>query len=123
MFFKRNDAAVKDEQKIVYIFKFTLKRDDDIFKIGITSRSDIHQRYLEVLLAFYQQFRYVPNSSIRRFSGCADAEAAEKKLLELGEPVNFQKKFAGYSEFRFINEEELLDAYDIIVKGKRSIDG
>lgn len=124
MFFKRNDVAVKDEQKIVYIFKFTLRRDDDIFKIGITSRSDVQQRYSEVLLAFYQQFRYVPNSSIRRFSGCNDAEAAEKELLQLGKPVNFQKKFSGYSEFRFVDEDELLEAYDIIVKGKqRSIDG
>ena len=124
MFFKRNDVAVKDEQKIVYIFKFTLRRDDDIFKIGITSRSDIQQRYSEVLLAFYQQFRYVPNSSIRRFSGCNDAEAAERELLQLGKPVNFQKKFSGYSEFRFVDEDELLEAYDIIVKGKqRSIDG
>lgn len=110
--------SVKDEQKIVYVFKLSLRRDDDIFKIGITSRSDVQQRYSEVLIAFYQQFRYVPNSSIRRFSSCADAESAEKQLLALGTPVNFQKKFAGYSEFRFINEDELLEAYDIIVKGK-----
>lgn len=118
MFFKADKKAIVNEDKVVYIFKFTLRRDDDIFKVGITSRDDVTQRFAEILIAFFNKHRYIPNCSIRRFSRCTDAESAEKELLSMFESVNFINKFNGYSEFIYADETELLDAYDKIVKGK-----
>ena len=117
MFYKRNDSAIINEDKVVYIFKFSLGWKDDIFKIGITKRENVNERYGEVLLAFFAKHRYIPNSSIKRFSRCTDAELAEKTLLGMFKQVNFQQKFNGYSEFVYANEDELILAYDKIVKG------
>ena len=119
MFYKANKKAIIDEDKVVYIFKFTLRRGDDIFKVGITKRDDITQRFGEIIVAFFTKHRYVPNCSIRRFSRCKDAEGAEKQLLSKFEQVNFINKFNGYSEFVYADEEELLVQYDAIVKGKK----
>jgi hypothetical protein len=118
MFFKANKKGIVNEDKVVYIFKFQLRRNDDIFKVGITSREDVTTRLGEILIAFFNKHRYIPNTSIRRFSRCENAEDAEKQLLSRFEQVNFINKFNGYSEFVYADEEELLEAYDEIVKGK-----
>ena len=119
MFYKTNKKAIVNEDKVVYIFKFTLRRGDDIFKVGITKRDDVTQRFGEVVIAFFTKHRYVPNSSIKRFSRCTNAEDAEKQLLSMFEQVNFITKFNGYSEFVYADEDELIEAYDKIVKGKK----
>lgn len=119
MFYKRNDSKVINEDKVVYIFKFSLGWKDEIFKVGITSRENVNDRYSEVLLAFFNQYRYVPNSSIKRFSRCTDAELVERELLGMFKQVNFQKKFNGYSEFVYADEDELILAYDKLVKGTK----
>lgn len=118
MFYKRSNKAIINEDKVVYIFKFSLGWKDDIFKVGITSRDDVNERYAEVIMAFFNKHRYVPNSSIKRFSRCVDAELAEKELLGMFKQVNFINKFNGYSEFIYADEDELILAYDKIVKGK-----
>lgn len=118
MFYQANRKAIVNEDKVVYIFKFSLGWKDDIYKVGITSREDINTRFGEILIAFFNKHRYVPNSSIKRFSRSVDAEGAEKQLLSMFEQVNFINKFNGYSEFIYADETELLEAYDKIVKGK-----
>jgi hypothetical protein len=116
MTISRNDKLAFDIE-VVYIFKFDLAYNDSIYKIGITTRDDIHKRFAEVMIAFYKQFRYVPSCSIRRFTTTERAKECEAELLKLGTPVNFQKNFSGYTEFRYVDEVKLLEAYDRIVKG------
>lgn len=118
MFYKRNDKAVVDENKVVYIFKFTLRKDDIIFKVGITKRDNVTVRLGEILVSFFNKHRYIPNTSMRRFSRCKNAEEAEKQILAEFEQVNFINKFNGYTEFIYADEDELVALYDKIVKGK-----
>lgn len=122
MFLKLDKSKI-EEKKSVYIFKFYLdwNNNDVVYKIGVTSREEVTSRLAEVVIGFFNMFRFIPKCTAIRFSSCSDAYGKEKELHKIFEnsAIRFHKKFSGSSEFFQIeDEDELLSRYDLLVKGK-----
>ena len=144
-------------------FKFPEVRDDDgellheeflAYKIGITDRR-VKERFSEVLMSMYDQFRFVPEATIKRYSTVNGYRKMEKVMHKFYEKNNYHRilmnqsqthrqdtdnkqniyigsykshgakwnRVSGYTEF-FINidEDELLENYDILKKKLQKIE-
>lgn len=107
------------EEGIVYIFKFVLDCGTVVYKIGITGREEVYDRLSEILIHFLKVYRYVPRTSMKKFSKCKHNRLVEETLhKEFAEySYKFDKKFGGYTEyFSGLDEEVLISRYEELIK-------
>ena len=99
----------------LYIFKFTLKCGTVLHKVGITHRINAVERMMEVLQAFFNKYRYVPQCELRRdrkMIGVGSVESHMHKILDEWH-YKFNKPFSGSTEFfHSIDESVLFDYID-----------
>jgi hypothetical protein len=102
----------KDNAKsgIVYIMKMVLDDDIVIYKIGVTSRRTVYERFFENLSAFFMSYRYIPRTTLIKHSRTTDYFKAEKMLHNeyAGYSYTFDKKFSGCTEYVKIEDIDTL---------------
>jgi len=99
----------------VYVFRFVLECGTIVHKVGLCHSNRATDRMMEVLLSFYNAYRYVPMCRLRRDRGYQVPHLVEKHLHELLAELKykFDKKFSGHTEFfKDVDEELLLDYID-----------
>lgn len=100
-------------REMVYIWK--VKELDNIYKIGITSKSLASTRLDSVAAAASLT---VELSSIVETASYYAAVKLEAKLKSIGVTHNFNEKFNGYTEFRRFSEEDLAQAESLLWEAK-----
>ncbi len=105
---------------IVYLIKMELDCGTTVIKIGVTGRKYIAERLAEVTLAFFQEFRYIPRTSVLKMTRCVDYYGAETALHHMYKECNydFGCKFQGSTEYHIIEDEEKLKADYVEVLSK-----
>ena len=116
MFFQRRPQD-KNEANIsrVYIFRIVLDDGTVLHKIGKSSGTSSKVRLLSVLDSFFNAYRYIPRSSIRRDKRTLCPFALEGHMHKMLEEYSykFDKKFSGSTEFfSDLDEEVLLEYFD-----------
>ena len=104
---------------MVYLIKCELDCGDTVVKIGITTRRSIVERLAENLVALFNTFRYIPRTTVKKFSRTPYYFEIEKYLHDKysEDRYTFDKKFPGYSEFFLLRDEkELIDHYTLVMK-------
>ncbi len=86
----------KSDNNIIYVWKY-----DDMYKIGITSKRRGTGRIYDVAKSGNMR------ADILHYVEVDDARLIEKKLLGYGDPVRFDYKFDGSTEFRYLTDENL----------------
>ena len=115
-----------NEVGICYIIKMKLRPTESdaepivVYKIGITHRN-INERLSEVVMAFFNQYRYIPETSLVRFTKSPNYISMEKTLhAEFTQhKYSFEKSFGGYSEFFQLNDDNcslLVQKYNELLK-------
>ena len=86
-----------------------------IYKIGITERDPV-DRFMEVIRSYYQIYRHIPRCGIKRFRKVAKYREVEKELHSIykDKQYQFEKKFDGSTEFFKLDEDELLERYELM---------
>ncbi len=113
MFYK-----VKKLSGIVYVIRMELDSGEVVYKVGITTRK-IEDRLAEILIGVFKYLRYVPRTSVRRFSKSERYEWVERELLDRYADKKYEWgfSFGGSTEFVCgVEEEELLEVYDSLMK-------
>ena len=112
--------------KRVYILRIGLKGKEHltyetVYKIGVTGRL-VKRRVAEIVDSFENQYGYYPMVEIirghdrkHRIQGFESAELELLRMFAYGK-IEWLKPFNGSSEFRRCEEEELLKAYDNVIK-------
>ena len=119
-FFPDSDKII-EEEGIVYIMSMTLDNNDRLYKIGITTRT-INQRFSENIMSFFNCFRYIPRTDLRRFRKHLEYKSIEKQLhcfLEAKKHDFDGKSFTGCTEYFKLDPEEfseLIIKYDELMK-------
>jgi hypothetical protein len=105
---------VDSDRGMIYIIKMVLDDGDIVYKVGLTKREKIQDRLGEVVISFFNAYRYIPRTTVKRFritDGCYSKEA--KLHRELKEHrYKFKTKFCGSTEFFKCDEETVITAYD-----------
>ena len=103
----------EDKIGICYIIKMKLKPNGSnggepivVYKIGVTHRS-INERLAEIVMAFFNVYRYIPETSLVRFTKSSNYLTMEKNLHRKysKHKYSFDKSFVGYSEFFEFDDE------------------
>lgn len=111
MFFK---ATADLEQGTVYIIKMVLDCGTTVYKIGITTRA-VEDRLAELVIDMFKKIRYIPRTSLKRFSKSSNYRHVELELLEMFKEHKYEwyRTFGGCNEFICgVEEELLLEEYD-----------
>lgn len=106
----------EDDKGILYILVFEIDCKE-IYKIGITRRANIEDRVLEILEAFFKQYRYFPKCTPKRFSKVKNVLVSEQEMHAYFSDYKyeFDKKFGGSTEFfSDIPLDSILEKYDEI---------
>lgn len=114
MFFQRKDKVEEDVGR-VYIFRIVLDDGTILHKVGKSSGTSSKVRLLSVLDSFFNAYRYIPRSSIRRDKKTLCPFALEGHMHDMLQEYGhkFDKKFSGHTEFfSGLDEEVLLEYFD-----------
>jgi len=113
--------TVKKKPAIVYILKLYVGPKDDVqltYKIGITTRP-IEERVVEITTDWYKKYRYFPRVETKRFKKTTEYFQVETYIHRKYKEYQWipDKKCDGSTElFRGIDEDELLEVYEEIMK-------
>lgn len=104
---------------IVYIINMVLDDGTKICKIGITARP-IKERLAEIMLAHFDKYRYIPRTSVKRFTRSFKYKSIERELHKEFEAWrhSFELPFTGSTEFFQLDEknyELLLYKYKLLM--------
>lgn len=116
---KKKEGKRQYATGIVYLIKMELDCGTTVIKIGVTGRKFVVERLSENLMSFFQKFRYVPRTTMLKFSRCGDYFGAETALhkMYVDTKFSFEEEFQGCTEYFCIKDEEKLkDDYDKILK-------
>ena len=93
--------------------KFEIEEIGTVYKVGITCVDPV-DRMLQIIRSFFQTYRYVPRTSLKRFRKVEHHFIKETALhREFGEhQCEFSKAFDGCTEFFNVCEEDVLQKYD-----------
>jgi hypothetical protein len=115
---KKKKTYPRKAEGIVYIIKSKLRCGTVLYKIGYTTRRGINERLAENLLGFFTQYRYIPETDVRKYSKTPYYSEVEALLHRGYNDVRyvFDKKFGGSTEwFHIEDEESLIKAYEEIM--------
>lgn len=112
----KNKNLLADDYGILYILLFTIE-DKHLVKIGVTSRT-IEYRVSEILLSIFKAYREFPYCKPKRFRKTSNVYLKESRLHEhfADSRYSFSKKFSGHTEFFDVPLEEVVEAYEDILK-------
>lgn len=113
----------------LYVFRFELDSGETVWKVGMCNSDRSTDRFMEVCLGFFKNYRYVPRSCIRKDKKVVAPRLVEKHLHALLDEYrfSFNKKFSGSTEFfSDIDEKVLLDyldnfSYNELLRGQDSM--
>jgi len=114
---KGNKEIKRRAKGIVYLIKCVLDNGDTVFKIGITTRRSINDRLMENVLAHFIAYRYIPRTTVKKFSKTeyyTEVEAYLHRVFK-DRQYKFNKPFTGHSEYFLVNEDELIEMYDRVM--------
>jgi len=114
---KGNKEIKRKAKGIVYLIKCVLDNGDTVFKIGITTRRSINDRLMENVLAHFIAYRYIPRTTVKKFSKTEYYTEVEAYLHSVfkDRQYKFNKPFTGYTEYFRLEEEELLKVYNEVM--------
>lgn len=114
----KRKASRKEGYKILYLLEMTID-GVDVVKIGITSQ-DIKLRVLGILDSHYNAYRYFPYCKPKRFTSTACAEEKEAILLKYFSSRRYHaaKAFGGHTELVAVPIQEVVEAYDLVMRDK-----
>ena len=104
---------------MVYLIKMVLDCGKVIVKIGITTRRSIVERLAENVIGFFNTYRYIPRTTVKRHSRTPYYTEVEAYLHKVYEKDNhkFSKKFGGSTEYFEIEDiDGLVYGYDEVMK-------
>lgn len=109
-----------EDKGIVYVLEITLDTGP-VVKIGMTSRKDVNDRVVEILLAMSKKYRYFPRCYIARFTTVEKPLDMEQKLHEHFKEYSTEldHSFGGSSEFFKVDVKLVKEVYDEMVKGRK----
>jgi len=116
---KKKEGKKQRSKGIVYLMRTQLRNGDVVIKIGVTGRLNVQERFMENLSAFFMCHRYVPYTTLLKFSKTKDYYKAETMLHQMykADRYFFEKEFQGMSEYFVVDDEEaLVEAYVKIMK-------
>jgi len=107
---------ITEDYGILYVVLFTLE-DKHLVKIGVTSRT-IEERVSEILLSIFKTYREFPYCRPKRFRKTSNIYLKESKLHEHFSDRRYlpSKKFSGHTEFFDVPLDEVVTAYEGILK-------
>jgi len=108
----------KSGKGMVYVIKMELDSNEIVYKIGVSNRWSITERLAEVLVGFFNVYRYVPRTEVRRYKRVDSYYQVESYLHRKfkDSKYEFDKVFGGSSEFFMVDEDELLEVYDEVIE-------
>lgn len=106
---------------IVYVLEITLDTGP-VVKIGMTNRSKVDDRVLEILLAMSKKYRYFPRCYVARFTTVDRPLEMEKELHEYFKEYSTELDhvFGGSSEFFKVDVQLVKEKYDEMVKDRKA---
>lgn len=122
---RRNSAKSKKTEYprkatgMVYLIKMVLDCGTMVVKIGITTRRSVTERLAENVIGFFNNYRYIPRTTVKRHSRTPYYTEVEAHLHKVYKEDNyvFLKKFGGSTEYFVLRDEEaLLKYYDEVMK-------
>ena len=110
-------AQPDGESGILYVLLFELE-GKPLVKIGVTTRT-IEERVSEILVSIFKKYRRFPYCYPKRFSKTSDIFYKESQLHEHFADRSYKpaKKFSGYTEFFDVPLDEVVEAYENIIRG------
>ena len=118
---KKSKATEYPRKKdgIVYLIKMVLDCGTVVVKIGITTRRSIVERLAENVIGFFNVYRYIPRTTVKRHIRTPYYTEVEAYLhgIYAADNYKFDKKFGGHTEYFTITDmDELVKGYDVIMK-------
>lgn len=113
------DLLKKEGKGILYLLELHLE-DKVLVKIGITLRSKVEDRVLEILLAIHKKYRYYPHCKQLRFRTVDDPLGKESRLHEYFRSCNYttEHSFNGSTELFEVDSSVVKDTYDKLLAGE-----
>lgn len=114
-----NKELLKD-RGIVYVLEVTLDTGT-VVKIGMTNRSKVEDRVVEILTEMYKRYRYFPRCYVARFTTVDNPLDMEQKLHEYFNEysIELEHSFGGSTEFFQVDIELVKEKYDEMVKDRK----
>ena len=114
-----NIDLLKKDKGILYLLELHLE-DKVLIKIGITLRSKVEDRVLEILLAIHKKYRYYPYCKQLRFKTVDNPLDKESRLHEYFRSCNYttEHQWGGCTEVFEIDREVAKEAYDKLLEGE-----
>lgn len=116
MSFFKQDRSDKGK---VYIMKMKFREEEDyVYKIGVTINNPV-DRLMTILRSYCMIYRYVPDSSVKRFKTTERIYKKEAMLHRYFKEQQYvpEKKFDGSTELFRVEEELLLQVYKDCIEG------
>lgn len=115
-------VSVKDlgeDQGIVYLLQIDLD-EKSVVKIGVTSRSKIQERVLEILGSLFTAYRVFPRIYPKRFTRTTEIYKKEAILHRYFADRQYtpEKVFSGCTECFDITLDEAVEVYEKVLKGE-----
>lgn len=115
---KKKKEYPRKKDAMVYLIKMVLDCGKTVVKIGITTRKSIHDRLMENVLAFFMTYRYIPRTSVKKFSRTpyyTEVEAYLHRTYKEKQTV-FEKQFQGWTEYFDVEDiDELVATYEMVM--------
>ena len=116
---KVSKKAIAEDEGIVYVL-LTKMEDKDLVKIGITTRSKIEDRVVEILSSAFKKYREFFYCYPKRFTKTTDIFAKEAMLHRYFDDRRYETKhkFGGCTEMFDVPLDEVVDAYERVLAGE-----
>lgn len=105
---------------IVYVLEIELDTGT-VVKIGMTNRSKVEDRVVEILTEMYKRYRYFPRCYVARFTTVDNPLDMEQKLHEYFKEysIELEHSFGGSTEFFQVDVELVKEKYDEMAKSRK----
>lgn len=106
------------DRGILYVLLIDLE-DKTLVKVGVTTRSKVEERVVEVLTSIWKSYRRFPSCYIKRFRTVPDVYSKEAALHKFLEEYRYETehKFSGYTEMFDIPPDMVVNSYESMLKG------
>jgi len=106
------DDKVRENR--VYVYRFMLNDDRVIFKVGVSSHSNMVDRLLEVQRSFFQAYRYIMMADCRKYAKVDDAYGMERSIHKVLDnyKTKWDKKFDGMNEMFECDEDLVIRVFE-----------
>ena len=113
----------KVDKGIVYVLEIELE-EKTLVKIGVTSRSKVEDRVVEILTEIWKRYRYFPRTYVARYKTISDPYGFEKLLHGCFAEQRYttEHRFSGNTEIFNVSVEDVKAMYDTVYEMFTAID-